>query len=112
MQTKALIINSILLSTLSPSQQLGEELPEFSDVSSVGDDDDLEEDGNHDHFCKECGEGGDLLLCDFCPKAYHMHCLNPPLKAVPEDDWKCPRCHVSDARALSPLKFPIPLYSV
>lgn len=38
---------------------------------------------------------GDLLLCDFCPGAYHLTCLNPALKEVPEDDWKCPRCVVS-----------------
>ena len=78
--------------------QLGEELPEPGD-------DILEEaiggGGGHEYYCRECRDGGDLLLCDFCPLAYHTACLNPPLSAVPDGDWKCPRCVVrhSVARA-------------
>ena len=74
--------------------QTGEGLPELSDKPD-SESEEEEEEGKHDHFCKECKLGGDLLLCDFCPSAYHMKCLNPVLKEVPDDDWKCPRCVVS-----------------
>ena len=83
--------------------QLGEELPEPGD-------DILEEaiggGGGHEYYCRECRDGGDLLLCDFCPLAYHTACLNPPLSAVPDGDWKCPRCVVrhSISRARSRLR--------
>ncbi|XP_066597047.1 E3 ubiquitin-protein ligase UHRF1-like [Prorops nasuta] len=51
--------------------------------------------------CKECGckicagkeDEHNLLLCDECNYAYHLSCLNPPLTAIPEEDyWYCPEC--------------------
>lgn len=27
------------------------------------------------------------IICDDCDAAYHLWCLTPKLKAVPEDDW-------------------------
>jgi len=33
-----------------------------------------------------------LLLCDYCNKAYHIHCLQPPLDAVPSGYWLCADC--------------------
>lgn len=27
-----------------------------------------------------------MILCDECDYGYHITCLNPPLKSVPEDD--------------------------
>merc|ERR1711990_712513 len=47
---------------------------------------------DHHSLCTNCGLGGDLLLCDEpgCPYVYHMHCLTPALKEVPEGDWFCP----------------------
>jgi len=46
--------------------------------------------------CKICG-GKDnedkQLMCDECNHPYHMVCLTPPLKEMPEDDeWYCPSC--------------------
>ena len=35
---------------------------------------------------------GDLLCCETCPAVYHLACVNPPLAAVPEDDWHCVVC--------------------
>lgn len=37
----------------------------------------------------QCGgkeNPGDQLLCDECDMAYHIYCLVPPLKAIPDDD--------------------------
>lgn len=35
-----------------------------------------------------------MLLCDQsgCICALHTFCLNPPLKAIPEGEWFCPKC--------------------
>ena len=31
-------------------------------------------------FCQHCFDGGDMVLCDGCPRAYHMKCLAPEFK--------------------------------
>lgn len=48
-------------------------------------------------FCRVCKDGGELLCCDTCPSAYHVHCLNPPMKMIPDGEWHCPRCSVSNS---------------
>lgn len=42
--------------------------------------------------CVICNLGGDLLCCDGCPKTYHITCLDPPLKKIPNGKWQCPNC--------------------
>jgi PHD-finger len=43
-----------------------------------------------------------LVPCDECPVLCHTHCLSPPLRAVPEGDWRCHECRIrrSAAKAL------------
>jgi len=65
--------------------QTGEGLPEKGDTS---------EEDDHDTYCRVCKDGGDVILCDFCPLVYHMNCLHPPMKNLPDGDWKCPICVV------------------
>ena len=48
--------------------------------------------GEHADYCYTCKDGGELLCCDFCPLAYHLKCLVPPMSSIPTDDWRCPRC--------------------
>ena len=43
-------------------------------------------------FCRTCKEGGELLCCEVCPNAYHLKCVDPPLDAIPDEPWTCPRC--------------------
>ncbi len=46
-------------------------------------------------LCERCMSGqfeDVLLLCDSCNLAYHTHCLEPPLPAVPEGNWYCDDC--------------------
>merc|ERR1719420_2718534 len=56
--------------------------------------------------CKICRRKVDpdkMLLCDGCDNAYHMYCLKPKLKAIPEGDWYCPECKPKE-RVRSPKK--------
>ena len=70
---------------------------------SEGDDD------QHEHTCRVCDDGGDIICCDGCPASYHLGCLSPPLSAAPEGTWLCPACdtleeveRILDMRAVAP----------
>lgn len=39
-----------------------------------------------------CQQGGEIILCDTCPRAYHLVCLDPELDKAPEGKWSCPHC--------------------
>ena len=70
---------------------------------------------SNDAECLCCGDGGMLLLCDFCPASYHLECAGieqvlliflPPLykccaitfpAQVPARKWMCPHHHPSRA---------------
>ncbi|MQL77471.1 hypothetical protein Taro_009897 [Colocasia esculenta] len=43
-----------------------------------------------DDLCRICADGGDLLLCDLCPRAFHKECVG--LTSIPKGDWYCPCC--------------------
>lgn len=42
--------------------------------------------------CKFPDQEAAMLMCDSCDCGWHMHCLTPPLTAIPDGDWVCPRC--------------------
>jgi chromodomain-helicase-DNA-binding protein 4 len=46
----------------------------------------------HQDYCEVCQQGGEIILCDTCPKAYHLVCLDPELEETPEGKWSCPTC--------------------
>ncbi|XP_064417123.1 PHD finger protein 21B [Latimeria chalumnae] len=46
----------------------------------------------HDEHCTACKRGGQLQPCDTCPRAYHLECLDPPLKTASKGFWVCPKC--------------------
>uniref|UniRef100_UPI0040388C61 PHD finger protein 21B n=1 Tax=Callospermophilus lateralis TaxID=76772 RepID=UPI0040388C61 len=45
-----------------------------------------------DEHCAICKRGASLQPCGTCPGAYHLSCLDPPLKTAPKGVWVCPRC--------------------
>ncbi|XP_053930494.1 autoimmune regulator [Cuculus canorus] len=47
--------------------------------------------------CAVCGDGGELICCDGCPRAFHLACLVPPLPRVPSGMWRCASCTASVA---------------
>ena len=49
-----------------------------------------------DTHCRVCHKAGNLICCDSCPAAFHLHCLNPPLETVPPDDWFCNVCQLNE----------------
>ncbi|KAK2491638.1 hypothetical protein MC885_015494 [Smutsia gigantea] len=61
----------------------------------------------HEDYCFQCGDGGELVMCDRkeCPKAYHLLCLN--LTQPPYGRWECPwhQCSVCGSAAVSFCEF-------
>jgi topoisomerase (DNA) II binding protein 1 len=62
-----------------------------------------EEDDDEDLSCSVCGRkdrGDVMLICgdedgtSGCGIGMHIDCCDPPLDAVPDDDWLCNKCHV------------------
>merc|ERR1719427_1199098 len=50
------------------------------------------DESEHQEFCEVCQQGGEIILCDTCPRAYHLCCLDPELDEAPEGKWSCPTC--------------------
>lgn len=44
----------------------------------------------NDCICSICHFGGELILCDLCPAAFHGSCLS--FNGIPSGDWYCPSC--------------------
>ena len=51
----------------------------------------IQEDGNVD-YCHACMKHGDLMCCDFCPRAFHRKCLPLEESTVVGDTWECLVC--------------------
>ncbi|CAA6667334.1 unnamed protein product [Spirodela intermedia] len=68
------------------------------DAESDADDPEVED-------CRICFNSGKSIMieCDDCLGGFHLKCLNPPLKEVPEGDWICTFC---EARKLGKIVVP------
>eukprot|EP00546_Thalassionema_frauenfeldii_P001064 CAMPEP_0178934892 /NCGR_PEP_ID=MMETSP0786-20121207/24173_1 /TAXON_ID=186022 /ORGANISM="Thalassionema frauenfeldii, Strain CCMP 1798" /LENGTH=1153 /DNA_ID=CAMNT_0020612841 /DNA_START=338 /DNA_END=3799 /DNA_ORIENTATION=+ len=56
----------------------------------------MDEDGNVD-YCQECRKTGNLLCCDYCPRAFHKSCVDKENRDSSENKWKCYVCHQEEA---------------
>ncbi|CAK7903822.1 histone demethylase Jhd2p [[Candida] anglica] len=50
------------------------------------------EDEDNCILCAQNDRPSETLLCDHCDNAFHMDCLEPPLKAIPTGIWYCDKC--------------------
>ncbi|XP_037538160.1 autoimmune regulator [Nematolebias whitei] len=46
----------------------------------------------NDDECAVCKDGGELICCDGCPRAFHLACHSPPLTSIPSGSWQCAWC--------------------
>ncbi|KAJ2930565.1 hypothetical protein H1R20_g6526, partial [Candolleomyces eurysporus] len=46
----------------------------------------------HCEICHKKNRGEEMLLCDGCDCGFHMFCLDPPLTAIPKEQWFCFTC--------------------
>uniref|UniRef100_A0A672T3E0 Chromodomain-helicase-DNA-binding protein 4-like n=1 Tax=Sinocyclocheilus grahami TaxID=75366 RepID=A0A672T3E0_SINGR len=69
-----------------------EEEEDEDDDDAVSDDDGDGYETDHQDYCEVCQQGGEIILCDTCPRAYHMVCLDPDMEKAPEGTWSCPHC--------------------
>jgi chromodomain-helicase-DNA-binding protein 4 len=53
------------------------------------------DESEHQEYCEVCQQGGEIILCDTCPRAYHLCCLDPELDEAPEGKWSCPHCEIN-----------------
>jgi hypothetical protein len=50
-------------------------------------------DGDNASDCLLCGDGGDLICCEFCSNVQHAACCQPPIEDVSTlDVWACLPC--------------------
>ncbi|KAM0053448.1 putative histone acetyltransferase chromatin regulator PHD family [Helianthus debilis subsp. tardiflorus] len=47
----------------------------------------------NDDLCRVCWDGGDLLLCDGCPRSFHQECAGE--SSIPHGKWYCRYCQNS-----------------
>merc|ERR1712142_410363 len=72
--------------------------PKTKTTSAFPNDPDAEGyDTDHQDYCEVCQQGGEVILCDTCPRAYHLVCLDPELDEAPEGKWSCPHCEQNGA---------------
>ena len=66
------------------------------------------EDGN-ENFCRWCGDGGDVLMCDTCVKSFCQGCvgrnfgeqaLHEIVHLADDAEWQCPSCKPATLQAL------------
>ncbi|MCI4395573.1 hypothetical protein PGIGA_G00182170 [Pangasianodon gigas] len=85
-------INSVSVSDSSNSRSSrSKKKPKPKKKKKVDDDADGYE-TDHQDYCEVCQQGGEIILCDTCPRAYHMVCLDPDMEKAPEGTWSCPHC--------------------
>ncbi len=53
-------------------------------------------------YCRMDVGHENTLVCDGCDREYHIGCMNPPIRVVPEGDWYCTQCRTSIALGSHP----------
>ncbi|XP_027201651.2 chromodomain-helicase-DNA-binding protein 4-like isoform X2 [Dermatophagoides pteronyssinus] len=79
------------MSAAAKSQQSTPQQPSTYATKAVSSSSKEKEIENRD-YCEICNQCGELLLCDTCPRAYHLVCMDEDMKNIPEGQWSCPYC--------------------
>jgi hypothetical protein len=83
---------------ISGLQVSGDAPTETVAAASSADDPDtmVDEEGGNQwlYSCVVCGDGGDMVMCDACPRVYHNDCLDKEAadKVKRLKRWYCPGC--------------------
>ena len=48
---------------------------------------------DNDEYCSACGNSGDVICCDGCPRSFHFECVDLSQDELP-DEWYCNECFV------------------
>jgi len=59
-----------------------------------------DDDHYNEDFCQVCQKAGKLLLCERCPRAFHVHCIERHIEEeeimAEGEQWECPICKYGD----------------
>ncbi|RWS22875.1 E3 ubiquitin-protein ligase TRIM33-like isoform X2, partial [Leptotrombidium deliense] len=81
--------------TFTPSTNgLSSDTETLQESNIDADDDD---DAENDIFCAVCKDGGELFMCETCPRSFHMNCHIPILRTMPNAAWTCQLCNTIPA---------------
>ncbi|KAB7493629.1 Bromodomain adjacent to zinc finger domain protein 1A [Armadillidium nasatum] len=77
------------------NEEVEEEEEEDEGDEEMEDEEEDEDEGEEPEFinleyCYACGLGGEIVLCDTCPKSFHLECVE--LRKIPRGNWSCPFC--------------------
>lgn len=54
--------------------------------------------------CTICRDGGILIMCDSCPRSFHIECLKLKEEDLPEGEWYCMKCVEKKKNAVKSIK--------
>ncbi|KAH7329186.1 hypothetical protein B0I35DRAFT_38276 [Stachybotrys elegans] len=49
---------------------------------------------DNDEYCSACGNNGDVVCCDGCPRSFHFECVDMIQSESLPDEWYCNECLV------------------
>ncbi|KOS17170.1 Uncharacterized protein ESCO_006076 [Escovopsis weberi] len=49
---------------------------------------------DNDEYCSACGNAGDVVCCDGCPRSFHFECVDMVQSDSLPDEWYCSECFV------------------
>ncbi|KEY74154.1 hypothetical protein S7711_00314 [Stachybotrys chartarum IBT 7711] len=53
-----------------------------------------EQGADNDEYCSACGNSGDVVCCDGCPRSFHFECVDMVESETLPDEWFCTECVV------------------
>lgn len=51
-----------------------------------------EQNSDNEESCSACGNAGDVVCCDGCPRSFHFECVDMVRSENLPDEWYCNQC--------------------